>query len=93
MTVNDPEGLHVRPASAVAALAMEFDCDIYVHRDGMVHYNFMLEQRPYMNVRSILGFLSIGAKQGDTLEFIVTGSQADQAMQALQELLVEIGAT
>jgi phosphocarrier protein len=93
VTVHDPEGLHVRPASAVAALALEFDCDIYVHRDGMVHYNFMLDQRPYMNVRSILGFLSIGAKQGDTLEFIVTGSQADQALQALEELLVEIGAT
>lgn len=91
--VRDPEGLHMRPASAVAALALEYDCDIYVHRDGMSHYNFKLEGRPYMNVRSILGFLSIGAKQGDTLEFIVTGAQAGEALAALEELLSEIAAS
>ncbi len=89
VVVKDPQGLHVRPVSAVAALAVEYDCDIYVHRDGMAHYNFTLDQRQYLNVRSILGFLSMGAKQGDTLEFIVTGAQADEALQALKILLSE----
>jgi phosphocarrier protein HPr len=87
LTVQKQEGLHMRPVSAVAALASQFDCDIYVHRDGMVYYNFLLEGRPYMNVRSILGLLSLGAAPGDRLEFIATGSQAGQALEAVAELL------
>jgi phosphocarrier protein HPr len=85
--IQNTAGLHLRPASAVAGLAAKFDCDIYVHRDSMPYYNFLLEGRPYMNVRSILGFLSLGAALGDTLEFIATGSQAEQALKALAELL------
>jgi phosphocarrier protein len=87
VTVQNKEGLHLRPVSAVASLAEKFDCDIYVHREGMQYYNFLLEGRPYMNVRSILGLLSVGTTLGDTLEFIATGSQAVQALKALAELL------
>jgi len=87
VTVQNEKGLHVRPVSAVAALAAQFDCDIYIHKDGMVYYNFLLEGQPYMNVRSILGFLSLGAARGDTLEFIATGSQASQALEALEKLM------
>ena len=87
VTIQNIDGLHLRPASAVAGLAANFDCDIYVHRKAMPYYNFLLEGRPYMNVRSILGFLSLGAALGDTLEFIATGSQAEQALKALAELL------
>ena len=60
---------------------------IYVHKEAMPYYNFLLEGRPYMNVRSILGLLSMGTSLGDTLEFIATGSQAEQALEALAELL------
>ena len=87
VTVRNKEGLHLRPVSAVAGLAAKFDCDIYVHRDGMPYYNFQLEGRPYMNVRSILSFLSLGTSLGETLEFIATGAQAEEALQALAELL------
>jgi len=87
VTIQNKDGLHLRPVSAVAGLAAKFDCDIYVHRESMPYYNFLLEGRPYMNVRSILGFLSLGTALGDTLEFIATGSQTEQALQALAELL------
>ena len=87
VVVQNEKGLHMRPVSAVAALAAEFDCDIYVHREGMVYYNFLLEGRPYMNVRSILSLLSLGVARGDTLEFIATGSQAGQALEALEKLM------
>ncbi len=91
VTIQNKDGLHLRPVSAVAELAAKFDCDIYVHREGMLHYNFLLEGRPYMNVRSILGVLSIGAALGDTLEFIATGSQAADALKALTDLLTHEG--
>jgi len=87
VAVRNKEGLHLRPVSAVAGLAAKFDCDIYVHRDGMTYYNFLLEGRPYMNVRSILSFLSLGTALGETLEFIATGAQAEEALRALAELL------
>jgi phosphotransferase system HPr (HPr) family protein len=87
VTIHNKEGLHLRPVSAVASLAAKFDCDVYVHKEAMPYYNFLLEGRPYMNVRSILGLLSTGTALGDTLEFIATGSQAEQALTALTELL------
>jgi phosphocarrier protein len=89
VTVLNKDGLHLRPVSAVAGLAANFDCDIYVHKDGMTYYNFLLEGRPYMNVRSVLGLLSVGAALGDTLEFIATGSQATLALSALADLLAK----
>lgn len=89
VTIQNPDGLHLRPVSAVASLAAKFDCDIYVHRQGMTYYNFLLEGRPYMNVRSILSLLSMGTALGDTLEFIATGSQAEPALKALEELLTK----
>jgi phosphotransferase system HPr (HPr) family protein len=87
LTIHDPEGLHLRPASAVATLAAKYDAEVYVHRPGMIYYNLLLEGRPYRNVRSILGLLSVGAVKGDTLEFIATGAQAQEALAALAELL------
>ncbi|HUI06685.1 MAG TPA: HPr family phosphocarrier protein [Verrucomicrobiae bacterium] len=87
VVVQNEKGLHMRPVSAVATLATEFDCDIYVHREGMIYYNFLLEGRPYMNVRSILSLLSLGVARGDPLEFIATGSQAGPALEALEKLM------
>jgi phosphotransferase system HPr (HPr) family protein len=87
VTIENKEGLHLRPVSAVTALAAQFDCDIYVHKDGMVYYNFLLEGRPYMNVRSILSLLSMGATLGEKLEFIATGAQAEQALAALAQFM------
>ena len=87
LTIRNPEGLHLRPVSAVATLAAQFDADVYVHKPGMIYYNLVLEGRPYMNVRSILGLLSVGVALGDTLEFIATGQQATEALAALTELL------
>jgi phosphocarrier protein HPr len=89
VVIRNQEELHMRPVSTVAALAAEYDCDIYVHRDGMVYYNFLLDGRPYRNVRSILGFLSVGAALGDTLEFIATGTRASEALKAIERLMQE----
>jgi phosphocarrier protein HPr len=87
ITVRNPGGLHLRPISTVATLASKYDTDIYVHKPGMIYYNLLLEGRPYMNVRSILGLLSVGVALGDTLEFIATGAQAREALAALAEFL------
>ena len=43
-------------------------------------------------VRSVLGFLSLGVALGDTLEFIATGAEAEQALAAIAELVATTNA-
>jgi phosphotransferase system HPr (HPr) family protein len=87
VVIRNAHELHMRPTSAICQIATQHDCDIYVHKAGMPYWNFLLEGRPFMNVKSILGFLSMGVSVGDTLEFIATGAQAEQALDALKALL------
>lgn len=89
VVAQNPRSLHMRPWSNVAQLTSRFDCDIYVHKDGMPYWNFILERRPYMNVKSVIGYLSLGIIRGDTLEFIATGTHATEALKALSELMAE----
>ncbi|MBA4387580.1 MAG: hypothetical protein C0404_06335 [Verrucomicrobia bacterium] len=81
--VKDPHGLHFRPTSEIALLATKYDCDVYVHKAGMPYANFLLEGKPFMNVKSLLGMLSIEVICGDTLEFIALGAQAMEALDAI----------
>jgi phosphotransferase system HPr-like phosphotransfer protein len=43
-----------------------------------------------MNVKSVIGYLSLGIIRGDTLEFIATGTHAAQALEALSRLMAEM---
>jgi len=87
VVVRNPNGMHLRPWSAVATTAARFDCDVYVHSAGMAYANFALEGRSFMNVESVIAVLSMGAAMGDTLEFIATGTEADAALATLQEMI------
>jgi phosphotransferase system HPr (HPr) family protein len=89
VVARNPHELHLRPMSAVGKLATQYDCDVYVHREGggMPLYNFLLQGKPFMNVKSIIGFLSLGVALGDTLEFIATGAQATHALEAIARLM------
>jgi len=87
VSVKDPNGLHMRPTSALASIATEYDCDVYVHKTGMPYYNFVLQGKPYMNVKSILLMLSLGIIRGDKIEFIATGAQAQEALDAITKEL------
>jgi len=87
LVVRDPRGLHLRPWSAVAQTAAKFDCDVYVHKPGMPFWNFQLEGRPYMNVKSVIAMLSLGIELDDVLEFIAAGAQANMALMAIRALI------
>jgi len=89
VVVRNPEGLHLRPWSAVAATAARYDCDLYVHRPSMPHWNFLLQGRPFMNVKSVVGLLSLGVQLGDTLEFIATGAESEKALEAVRRVVAE----
>lgn len=83
VTVANPHGLHVRPCSHLAQLMKRFACDVYICKLGMPYYNFMMHGKPYMNVKSILGFLSLGIICKDELEFLASGPDAATALKAI----------
>jgi len=85
--VRDPRGLDVRPWSSLAQLASDKDCDLYVHRTGMAYWNFLLDGRPYLNVKSLLNVLGPDIAQYDAIEFIVHGASADEMLAALEDFL------
>jgi len=90
LIVQNEKGIHVRPASTLATLTSQFSCDVYVHKEGMDHYNFILNGKKYMNVKSVLGILTLAACKGESLEFIATGMDAEKALRAI-ELFVNNG--
>ena len=83
--VGIEKGLHMRPSSTLAAIAGRFNCQLYVHRENMDVYNFRMTGKGYLNVKSLMGLLTLGAIKGDELEFIATGLQAKEALAAVSE--------
>jgi phosphotransferase system HPr (HPr) family protein len=75
VTVSNPLGLHARPAHALVTLASRFQADIQVVRNGEV-----------VDGKSILSVLTLAAEQGTELMLKATGSDAEQALAALEEL-------
>ncbi len=89
LVVENEEGLHIKPASKLAEIARDCDCDMYVHRRGMEYYNFVLNGKEYLNVKSVLSLLQLDAIKGEELEFIATGAEAKEALEAVERLLKE----
>jgi phosphocarrier protein HPr len=87
LVVENEEGLHIKPASKLAEIALSHDCDMYVHRKGMEFYNFALNGKEYLNVKSVLSLLQLDAAKGEEIEFIATGAQAQEALNAVERLL------
>lgn len=91
VVVQIEEGLHIKPVSKLAEIAASHDCDMYVHRKGMQFYSFVLNGKGYVNVKSVLSLLQLDARKGEELEFIATGAQAKEALEAVARLLREWG--
>jgi phosphotransferase system HPr (HPr) family protein len=89
LVVQNEEGLHIKPVSTLAEIARSYDCDVYVHRKGMEYYNFILNGKEYLNVKSVLSLLQLDARKGEELEFIATGVEAGKALDAVELLLKE----
>jgi phosphotransferase system HPr (HPr) family protein len=76
VTINDPQGFHMRPASAFAQLAMKFQSDVALCKDG---------QR--VNGKSPLELMFLGAEEGSELLLEVAGPDARDALDALVRFL------
>jgi len=87
--VQSAAGRPINFRSGLAALTVRFNCSLYVHKEGMGYWNFIMAGRQYMNVKSTVGLLSLNIAKGDQLEFIATGAHATEALAAVTKLLTE----
>ncbi len=80
-TIQIEQGLHLKPASTLANMAQQYNSEVYMHRPGMDYFNFILQGKEYLNVKSVLCLLTVRAEKGELLEFIATGPQAKAALE------------
>jgi phosphocarrier protein HPr len=76
VTIVNKRGLHARAAAKFAKLAATFQCDITVERNDL-----------HSAGRNILDLLMLAASQGKDIEIICHGPDADNALQALCDLV------
>jgi len=69
-------GLHARASAKLSQLAAQFPCEILLSRNGR-----------QINAKSIMGVMMLAAGIGSTVTLEIVGDQADEAMQALTELI------
>ena len=75
-TVNNQVGLHARPATFFIQKANEFKSGIWVEKD---------ERR--VNAKSLLGVLSLGIIKGTAITLIADGTDEEEAVGALADLI------
>jgi phosphocarrier protein HPr len=71
-------GLHARAAAKIAALANNFQAEIFLEKNGAK-----------ADARSILDILTLGCPQGTEIRLRAQGPDADQAIAALSELFFQ----
>ena len=76
LVLTNPTGLHARPASLFVQTADRFQANVRASGHGRES-----------DATSIIGILSLGLRQGDTLTLRAGGTEAKAAIEALSELV------
>ncbi|MGY3714274.1 phosphocarrier protein HPr [Sutcliffiella cohnii] len=78
--VTADSGIHARPATQLVQTASKFDADINLEYNGKS-----------VNLKSIMGVMSLGIPQGSEIKIVAEGSDAAEAISALEETLKREG--
>lgn len=79
-TITDQAGIHARPASALVGALSKFNSDITLeYKDKKV------------NLKSILGVMSLGIASGATVTIAANGADEEEAMARVQEVMTSEG--
>lgn len=78
VTIDNPEGLHARPAELVARTALKYKAKVELINGTL-----------RVDAKSILHVLTLGAQQGTQLTVEADGEDAEQAVEALVRLIAE----
>lgn len=70
--IKDPQGIHARPAGELVKLTKEFSSTIQIEKEGKK-----------VDCKKIFGIMGLGAKQGQTVSFVVDGEDEEKASEAI----------
>lgn len=73
-------GIHARPATRLVNLAMTFSSEIDLTAMGKT-----------VNLKSIMGLMSLGIYKGEQIKIHITGPDAEKAMVAIADFLITEG--
>lgn len=76
LNICNTRGLHARASAKFVKLASSFESEIHVTRDGVT-----------VDARSIMGLLMLGAGIGCSIDVSAEGPDAEEAMEALNDLV------
>lgn len=76
VTINNQVGLHARPATFFIQKANEFKCGIWIQKDDRK-----------VNAKSLLGVLSLGIVKGTPINIIADGTDEEDAIETLCDLI------
>jgi phosphocarrier protein HPr len=75
-TISNRLGLHARPSAQLTQTASRFAAEVHIARNGR-----------RVNAKSIMGVMMLAAGQGATVTVEAQGEDAEQAVQAIGELI------
>ncbi|WLD92282.1 phosphocarrier protein HPr [Alkalihalobacillus sp. AL-G] len=78
--VTSESGIHARPATTLVNRAGQFSSEIELVHNGKS-----------VNLKSIMGVMSLGIQQGSEITIKADGSDADEALSALDDVLKQEG--
>ena len=76
LEIKNRLGLHARAAVLLVQTASRFEAEVTVSKDGQS-----------VNGRSIMGIMMLAAEQGSSIDVTTSGPQAEEALEAIRELV------
>lgn len=78
VVVNDPLGLHLRPAGKLCEVSLKYKSKVQLRNGDHV-----------ANAKSVLSVLAARVQQGDEIEIICDGTDEDEVLNELVNMLQE----
>ncbi|MEW9673871.1 phosphocarrier protein HPr [Ammoniphilus sp. 3BR4] len=78
--ITSDSGIHARPATALVQTATKFCSDI------RLEYNARS-----VNLKSVIGVMSLGITQGSEIKIIAEGNDQDEAIAAIEAIIAKEG--
>jgi len=76
LEIKNRLGLHARAAVLLVQTASQFEAEVTVSKDGQS-----------VNGRSIMGIMMLAAEQGSSIDVTTSGRQAEEALDAIRDLV------
>lgn len=78
LVVNDPDGIHARPAGILVKRMQDFPCIITVRKDDRE-----------ADGKKLFAIMKMAVKKGDSVLFTAEGEQEEEAIEAIAQIFEE----